>query len=131
MNRRSVLTMIEQVIAVLAFAVAAAVCLKVFAFSAELSDETRDISEACIMLQNAAEALKNSGGDYALAAEKTGMRFAGGYLECSEDGYELKARAVSSGNDGDSDGLKETLMTVSRGGEEICSLTLLTREGGA
>lgn len=62
MKSKSILSQIEFIIMVLVFALAAAVCLKVFAFSDKNSKNTELKSIALIKVQNTAEQIKNSSG---------------------------------------------------------------------
>jgi hypothetical protein len=52
----------EQVVMVLVFALAAALCLRVFAFSDRMSERNSDIDHAVLLAQNTAELLKACGG---------------------------------------------------------------------
>ena len=52
----------EHVVMVLVFALAAAVCLRVFAFSNQMSERNKDIDHAVLLAQNTAEAIKAYGG---------------------------------------------------------------------
>ena len=89
MNNRSVLTLIEQSLAVLILCIAAAVCLKVLAYSSSLSDETEDISNACICVQNAAEVLKSASGDFEKTAQILGWNYEDGKVFASEEGLDI------------------------------------------
>lgn len=68
MKSKSPLALMELLVMVLVFALAAALCLRAFALSDKLSDgnETRD--RAVVAVQTAAEILKSCGGDYERAA---------------------------------------------------------------
>ena len=63
MKRKSSLLLMEQLIMVLTFALAAALCLGAFAGAGNLSQKARDLDTAVILAQNAAEVLKESRGD--------------------------------------------------------------------
>jgi len=69
MRSKSSLSLIEQALMLLVFALCAAVCLAVFAWADTTSknNEKRDIT--LVYAQNMAEVLKNTRGDYAEAAE--------------------------------------------------------------
>ena len=61
MRSKSPLALMEQVIMVLVFALAAALCLRVFAFSDLASTRNEAVDRAVLECQNAAEFLKSSG----------------------------------------------------------------------
>lgn len=69
MKNKSSLMLIEQIIMGLVFAIAAAICLKVFAYSDALSRSGELRDQAIRQAQTCAEVLKNTRGDFA-AAEK-------------------------------------------------------------
>lgn len=71
MRSKAPLALIEQVVMVLVFALAAALCLRVFAFSDQMSERNEDIDCAVLLAQNTAEMLKAYGG-VEEAAEATG-----------------------------------------------------------
>jgi hypothetical protein len=85
----------EQVIMVLVFALAAALCLRVFAFADRMSARNAAIDRAVIVCQTAAEVLKTQGGDMAhaqfAAAELLGGRVEQGmwYVLYNEDWEEV------------------------------------------
>jgi hypothetical protein len=62
----------EQLVMVLVFALAAALCVQVFVLSDQISrrDQARD--QAVVMAQNAAELLKDTRGDYGAVARTLG-----------------------------------------------------------
>ena len=64
MRNKAPLAMMEQLVMVLVFALAAALCIQVFVFSAQTSrfNEARD--RAVLEAQNAAEALKSGNDEY-------------------------------------------------------------------
>ena len=63
MKNRTSLVLMEQLIMVLVFALAAALCLNVFAAAERISRETACRDEAVLIAQNAAEILKATSGD--------------------------------------------------------------------
>ena len=71
MKNKATLSLMEQVLMGLVFAIAAAICLKVFAYSDSLSKQGERADEAALLAQNVAEILVNTHGDLA-AAEKAG-----------------------------------------------------------
>lgn len=58
MKHRASLSLMELIIMVLVFSLAAAVCLRLFVAAGALSEETARQDRAVILAQNAAEALK-------------------------------------------------------------------------
>lgn len=61
MKSKASLFLMEQLVMVLVFALAAALCLGVFARANEISSATARRDEAAIIAQNAAQMLKNTG----------------------------------------------------------------------
>ena len=76
MKNKASLVLMEQLIMILVFALAAAACLRIFAWSAETSHGLQARGKAVILCQNAAEIVKASGGleeaETELGAEKQG-----------------------------------------------------------
>ncbi|MDO5445754.1 MAG: hypothetical protein Q4F31_09075 [Eubacteriales bacterium] len=66
MKNKAVLSLIEQVIMVLVFAVAAAICLRVFMHADSISQDSSYTDSAFVMAQNTAEMIKNSCGELLL-----------------------------------------------------------------
>jgi type II secretory pathway pseudopilin PulG len=60
--------MVEQIIMLLVFALASAICLQVFVKADRQSQRNAAQSQAALTAQNAAETLKSTAGDYAAAA---------------------------------------------------------------
>lgn len=65
MKNKTSLLLMEQLIMVLVFALAAALCLNVFAGADRISRETARRDRAVLLAQNAAEVLKATSGDEA------------------------------------------------------------------
>jgi len=70
MRSRTPLVLMEQLMMVLVFALAAALCLQGFALAHRLSDEDAARDRAITVVQNAAEVLKACGGDCSAAAQQ-------------------------------------------------------------
>ena len=77
MKSKAPLMLMEQLVMVLVFALAAAVCLQVFALSGRISRVCEARDRAAVVAQSAAETLKACGGDYAQAAQRLGGRWDG------------------------------------------------------
>ena len=63
MKNKTSLLLMEQLVMVLVFALAAALCLTVFVKADRISRETARRDEAVLLAQNAAQALKATSGD--------------------------------------------------------------------
>ena len=78
------LTMIEQMVMLLVFALAAALCLQAFVKSDELSEHMEARDRAMVLCQNVAETLRHFGGDLGGAqmstAEQLGYQCSQGFL---------------------------------------------------
>ena len=61
MKDKTPLLLIEQMIMILVFALVAALCLRGFAYAADLSKQIQQQEQAAILAQNTAELLKNEG----------------------------------------------------------------------
>lgn len=72
MKNRISLALMEQLVMVLVFALAAALCLNVFVKADEISRRVVYRDEAVLIAQNAAEVLKATSGDAQQAAELLG-----------------------------------------------------------
>ena len=97
MNRRAVLTLMELLVMVLVFALAAAVCLQGFATAAELRRETACYDRAVVLAQNGAEVLKACGGDLPEAAVLLGGSVSPGALTARQEGLALNIQLRDSG----------------------------------
>lgn len=84
MKHKVSLLLMEQLVMILVFFLAAALCLQVFAKADAISAETARRDQAVILARNASELLKASGGDYA-AAEAL-----------SRDGYQVTVFSLPS-----------------------------------
>ena len=77
MRSKAPLVLMEQAVMVLVFALAAALCLRAFVWSDQLSRQNEARDRALLEVQNAAEALKHTGGDMAHAQEEAARRLGG------------------------------------------------------
>ena len=72
MKSKAPLALMEQLVMLLVFALAAALCLQVFVLSDRMSQRGEARDHAVIQVQNAAETIKNCGGDLEKCAELLG-----------------------------------------------------------
>lgn len=108
MKNKAVLSLMEQVIMILVFAVAAAICLRVFMHADSVSQTSSLTDSAYLMAQNAAEMIKNSSGE---------ILEEGNYVLDSE-GLVLKAELLETENKY----LGAAEITVFRGEEILCEI---------
>ena len=117
MRSKSPLALMEQVLMVLVFALAAALCLRVFAFSDRVSARNEAIDRAVLECQNAAETLKSTGRPMAEAqkilADRMGGTMEQGLVQvcydenwtvlpgdAAECAYVLEVQGIPAGVDG-------------------------------
>ena len=96
MKNKSPLMLMEQILMVLVFALAAAFCLRAFILSETLSVRNQLESDAALLAQNAAETLKGCGGDFEEAAALLGGHWDGESWTMSEDGFTLTVKREES-----------------------------------
>lgn len=70
MKNKAPLSLMEQLLMVLVFALAAALCLQGFVLANHISERSELKSHAVLMAQNTAELLKHTSGDFETAAEE-------------------------------------------------------------
>lgn len=128
MKSKTPLVMMEQLIMLLVFALAAAFCLQAFALSDSLSEQNALRDAAVTEAQSAAEVIKHCGGDFSLAAEVLGAECEDGELIKSGEGYILTATHTDSGNEllG-----RAEILVADDSGEELFSLCCAWQRGGA
>lgn len=108
MKSRAPLALMEQMVMLLVFALAAALCLQAFVKSDNISRQSETRDRAAVLVQSAAEAIQACGGDdaFAGAAELLGGQYEQGllWLDYDEDwnpggdAYRLEAQGVPSDN---------------------------------
>ena len=91
MRSKTPLVLMEQLVMVLVFAMAAAICLQVFGLSDRLSKENEARAEAALLAQNTAEELKSSYGEALLDWEEVDGRY---FME--EEGYRVQVQAAET-----------------------------------
>lgn len=72
MKNKTSLVLMEQLIMILVFSLAAALCLQAFALSDRISMNNQARDRAVLECQNAVEVLEHAGGDYRLACARLG-----------------------------------------------------------
>ena len=109
MRSKAPLLLMEQMIMLLVFALAAALCLQVFAKSDSDSKHTEARDHAVVLAQSAAETIRHCGGEASQALESAaamlGAGWENGVLRADYDGdwkaggsaYSLTAEGVDSG----------------------------------
>lgn len=78
MKSKAPLLLMEQMVMLLVFALAAALCLQAFVKSDGLSGNSEARDRAVTLCQTAAETVRHSGGNFNEAAEKLGLEFGQG-----------------------------------------------------
>ena len=91
MRSKTPLVLMEQLVMVLVFAMAAAICLQVFSLSDRLSKENEAKAEAALLAQNTAEELKSSYGEALLNWEE-----ADGIYYMEKEGYRVQVQAAET-----------------------------------
>ena len=91
MKNKTFLPMLEQMIMILIFALAAAFCLQGFAAASRISKRQAVLTEAVVTVQNTAEILKSSQGDFELASELLGGIVTTEGLQIPTDDYVVTA----------------------------------------
>lgn len=76
MKSKALLPLMEQLIMILVFALAAALCLQGFSLASRTSASMERRNHAAVIAQNTAELLKSSKGDYEKTYEQVYKRFA-------------------------------------------------------
>lgn len=135
-SRRASLFLIEQLLALVFFALAAAVCMQLFVSARQLSDADLARDQALAPAQDAAEVYKACGGDLAAAAaalaqaeaDANGLTqyFDAAWRPCAADlaAYELRIEAAHA----DSPGLAQAWLSVAAcGGSVLIAFPLTAR----
>ena len=78
MREKAPLMLMEQLLMVLVFALAAAVCVQAFALSDRLSKDSEALDHAVVVAENAAEAWKHAGGNLTLLSQTEGGQLSQG-----------------------------------------------------
>ena len=138
MRSRTPLVLMEQMVMLLVFALAAALCLQVFVQSDNISTDEQALCRAAFLCQSAAEVIRSRGGDtdHALseAAELLGGRYEEGWLsvEFDEDWNAVPGgacRLTATGVPSETEGLHMALVTAQHGGETVFEIHVAWQEG--
>ena len=133
MKNKTPLVLLELLVMVLVFALAAALCLQVFAHSDRISQETETRTQSVQAAQRGAEILQSSGGsmDYALetAAEQLGGQVSQGvwtltYDEAWQPGEEGPYRLEAQGVPAPVEGLWQAEVRILEGETLLFQLTV-------
>ena len=125
MKNKSPLMLMEQILMVLVFSLAAAFCLRAFILSETLSVRNQLESDAALLAQNAVETLKGCGGDFEEAAALLGGHCDGESWTMSEDGFTLTVKREESAVAGLG---KAQVDVASAEGEHLFALTAAWQE---
>lgn len=101
MRNKASLVLMEQLIMLLVFALAASACLGIFSAARNISLSAERQDTAVLLAQTGAETLKRCGGDFSAAAEELNGTAAGKTaLIPGDGGYLLHLRETDSGISG-------------------------------
>ncbi len=136
MKSKAPLLLMEQVIMVLVFALAAALCLRVFAWAQLTARDNAQRDRALVCVQNAAQTLKGCAGDYEAVARQCGGSWDGTQWTVGYDSewtttrqaaaYELTVSPVLSGQA--LLGQAEVAVTRLADGQQLAGLTVCWQE---
>lgn len=126
MKNRTTLALMEQLVMVLVFALAAAACLRVFVYADRISRETAMGDRAVYLVQNGAETLKACGGDFAEAARLLGGAEDEAGLTVSYEDCRLEMERLPS----EIPGLGTARVWVTADGGTLFSVTVCWQEVG-
>lgn len=127
MKNKAPLALLEQVIMLLVLAVAAAVCLHLFASAGLQAEQNRLQDRAMEQVQNTAEVIKSHTGDMEKAALLTGGSYEDGVLTVSDSRFTVTAEPIPQKNSL----LGMAKITAVSDGEILAQLTICWQEVGA
>ena len=127
MKSKSTLTLMELLIMLVVFAVAAALCLRTFAGAGQISKDAAALDRAVTEVQSAAETLKGCAGNYEKAAALWGGSWDGTCWTVEYESGSLRALPAESGNPL----LEQAVITaVDPEGSPLYTLTVGWQKGG-
>lgn len=141
MRGKAPLALMEQLVMVLVFALAAALCVQAFAVSDRISETAAARDRAVQLAQSAAEIMKSRGGDMA-QAQSAAMERLGGQLsqgvwyvlydgdwnEVSDDGAKDAVYRLEALPDSDAGQMKAEIRVSAEGGETLVVLPVAWQE---
>ena len=129
MRSKAPLALMEQVVMVLVFALAAALCVSCFVTADRLSRRNAVRDEAVVAAQNAAETIKGCRGDYEQAATLLNGTLEHGILElCADEEFCIVVTPENS--DDPLLGKAKVEACAVRDGETLFALTVFWQEVG-
>ena len=90
MKNKAPLSLLEQLLMLLVFALAAAICLQVFVKADSISRQTSRLDRAVVLAQNGAEVVKATKGDWETAALYLDAQISDGSLVARHDDLTLQ-----------------------------------------
>lgn len=123
MRSKAPLALLEQILMLLVFALAAVICLRAFLWSDTASRQSTARDEALVHAQSAAEVVKSCRGDLTLAAQMLDGTVEDGALLVQREDYTLRAEKERV-----NDYLGRAEVTVSAGGDTLASLGVAWQE---
>lgn len=127
MKNRSSLILVELLVMLLVFALAAALCLRAFAWAEEQSVKSSQKDEAYRQLQSAAETLKHYRGDFESAADSFGGNWDGRQWIISLEAEQITILAAPQTSETDYLG-EAGLQAIDREGQCLAQLTVCWQE---
>lgn len=126
MRNKAPLALLEQILMLLIFALAAVICLRVFLWSDDTSRHGARRDEALIHAQTVAETVKAHGGDFAAAAAALHGTVEDGALVIDGETYTLRAEKQAP-----APYLGRAEIAVEAGGEVLFTLPIAWQEVGS
>ena len=128
MKSKSPLIMLEQLLMLLVFALAAALCLQAFVLADSQSKTTSRRDSAIIEVQRTAETIKYCGGDMEKASGILGADYAEGTLSLGAKDCSIYARSEDSGTEflGSA-----RVWAEDEKGQELLAISVAWQSGGA
>ena len=126
MRNKAPLALLEQILMLLIFALAAVICLRVFLWSDDTSRHSARRDEALIHAQTVAETVKAHGGDFTAAAAALHGTVEDGALVVAQKEYTLRAEKEAP-----APYLGRAEIVVEAGGEVLFTLPIAWQEVGS
>ena len=126
MRNKAPLALLEQILMLLIFALAAVICLRVFLWSDDTSRHSARRDDALIHAQTVAETVKAHGGDFTAAAAALHGTVEDGALVVAQKEYTLRAEKEAP-----APYLGRAEIVVEAGGEVLFSLPIAWQEVGS